>query len=238
MFFLALNPAYKPFDNKLVRQAANYSVDTDSIVNNIFDGNGFILNGPVGAHVIGSDPKLKRYPYDPKKAKELLVKAGYPSGVEIKLYYSAGRYPQDREVCQVIAAQMEKGGFKVDLISQEWATFWGVSGVNGGKLPFYYIGRGSLVDADTLYDQYFRTGTTKRVSYSNPEFDKLIEEEQKTGDQKKRIAFLQQAGRILMEDVPFVPLYNLADLYGVARNVTWKAPPDEKILVASMKIKG
>jgi peptide/nickel transport system substrate-binding protein len=237
MFFLALNPAYKPFDNKLVRQAANYSVDTDSIVNNIFDGNGFILNGPVGPHVIGSDPKLKRYPYDPKKAKELLVKAGYPSGVEVKLYYSAGRYPQDREVCQVIAAQMEKGGFKVDLISQEWATFWGVSGVNGGKLPFYYIGRGSLVDADTLYDQYFRTGTTKRVSYSNPEFDKLIEEEQKTGDQKKRIAFLQQAGKILMEDVPFIPLYNLADLYGVARNVIWKAPPDEKILVASMKIK-
>src|SRR5262249_18508725 len=44
----------------------------------------------------------------------------------------------------VVAAQMEKGGFKVELVSQEWAIFWGTSGVNGGKLPFYYIGRGSL----------------------------------------------------------------------------------------------
>lgn len=35
MFFLALNPAYKPFDNKLVRQAANYSVDANAIVNNM-----------------------------------------------------------------------------------------------------------------------------------------------------------------------------------------------------------
>jgi len=237
MFFLALNPAFKPFDNKLVRQAVNYSVDANAVVKNIFEGNGFVLNGPLGPDVIGYDPGNKRYPYDPKKARELLAKAGYPNGVEVKFYLSAGRYPQDREVCQVIAAQMERGGFKVELISQEWAVFWGLSGVNGGKLPFYYIGRGSLVDADTLYDQYFRTGTTKRVSYSNPELDKLIEEEQKTGDTKKRVALLQQAGKILMEDVPFVPLYNLADLYGAARNVVWKARPDEKIFVWDMKIR-
>jgi ABC-type transport system substrate-binding protein len=132
---------------------------------------------------------------------------------------------------------MEKGGFNVEVVSQEWAIFWGLSGVNGGKLPFYYIGRGGLVDADTLYDQYFRTGTTKRVAYSNPEFDKLIEEEQGTGDSKKRISLLQQAGKILMEDVPFVPLYNLADLYGVARNIVWSARPDEKIFTWEMKIK-
>ena len=75
------------------------------------------------------------------------------------------------------------------------------------------------------------------MAYSNPEFDKLIEEEQGTGDSKKRISLLQQAGKILMEDVPFVPLYNHADLYGVARNVIWSARPDEKIFTWEMKIK-
>jgi len=237
MFFLALNPAFKPFDNKLVRQAANYSVDAQTIVKNIFEGSGYVLNGPIGANVIGYDPKHKRYPYDPKKSRELLAQAGYPNGVDVKLYFSAGRFAQDREVCQVVAAQMEKGGFRVELISQEWAIFWGTSGVNGGKLPFYYIGRGSVVDADTLYDQYFRTGSSKRVAYSNPEYDKLIDEEQSTADSKKRIALLQQAGKILMEDVPFVPLYNLADLYGVARNVDWRGRPDEKIFSWDMKVK-
>jgi len=237
MFFLAMNVAFKPFDNKLVRQAVNYSVDAPAIVRNIFDDIGYPINGPVGPHVIGADPKLKRYPYDPKKAKELLAQAGYPDGCDVQFYYSAGRYPKDKEVCQVVAAQMVKGGFRVELISQEWAIFWDKSGVNGGKLPFYYIGRGSLTDADTLYDQYFRTGTTKRANYSNPEFDRLIEEEQKTADHKKRIALLQRAGNILMEDVPFVPLYNLADLYGVAKNVVWKVRPDEKILSWNMKIR-
>ena len=238
MFFLVLNPAHKPFDNKLVRQAANYAVDAPAIVKNIFEGNGFVCNGPVGRKVFGADPNLKRYPYDAKKSQELLAQAGYSNGVEVKFFYSPGRYPQDKEVCQVIAAQMAKGGFKVEIIAQEWATFWGNSGVNGGKLPFYYIGRGSLIDADTLYDQYFKTGTSKRVvGYSNPEFDKLVDEEQKTYDRKKRAAILRQAGKVLMEDVPFVPLFNLADLYGIARNVVWKAPPDEKVLVADMKIR-
>ncbi|HMF52646.1 MAG TPA: ABC transporter substrate-binding protein, partial [Candidatus Saccharimonadales bacterium] len=66
MFFLAFNMAFKPWDNKLVRQAANYSVDANAIVKNIFDGIGYPINGPVGTNVVGADPKLKRYPYDPK----------------------------------------------------------------------------------------------------------------------------------------------------------------------------
>jgi peptide/nickel transport system substrate-binding protein len=237
MFLLAMNVAHKPFDNKLVRQAVNYSVDAPAIVKNIFDGIGYPLNGPVGSNVIGADPKHKRYPYDPKKARELLAEAGYKDGCDVQLYYSPGRYPKDREVCQVVAAQMVKGGFRVELISQEWALFWDKTGVNGGRLPFYYIGRGSLTDADTLYDQYFRTGTTKRTNYSNPELDKIIIEQQKTADPKKRIALLQQAGRIIMEEAPMVPLYNLADIYGSARNLIWKKRPDEKVLAWDMKIK-
>jgi peptide/nickel transport system substrate-binding protein len=237
MFFLAFNMSFKPWDNKLVRQAANYSVDAPAIVKNIFGGIGYPINGPVGANVVGADPKLRRYPFDPQKSKELLTKAGFPNGCDIQLYYSAGRYPKDREVCQVVAAQMVKGGFRVELVSQEWALFWDKQGVNGGKLPFYYIGRGSLTDADTLYDQYFRTGTTKRTNYSNPDLDKLIEEQQKTADQKKRIAILQRAGKMIMEEAPFIPLYNLADIYGVARNLIWKMRPDEKVLGWDMSIK-
>ena len=210
MFFLAFNVAHKPFDNKLVRQAVNYSVDGPAIIKNIFDGIGYSINGPVGSNVLGADPKLKRYPYDPQKAKELLAQAGYPNGCDVQLYYSAGRYPKDTEVCQVVAAQMVKGGFRVELISQEWAIFWETTGVNGGKLPFYYIG---------------------------PEIDKLVEEQQKTPDMKKRTAILQQAGKIIMEEAPFVPLYNLADIYGVAKNVNWKLRPDEKVLAGDMKIR-
>ncbi|HEY7167319.1 MAG TPA: ABC transporter substrate-binding protein [Candidatus Binatia bacterium] len=236
LYFLMMNVNHKPFDNKLVRRAVNYSVDAPSIIKNIFDGIGYVANGPVGPNVIGADPKSARYPYDPQKARGLLAQAGYSKGCDVQLYYSAGRYAKDREVCQAIAAQMVKGGFRVELISQEWALFWGPEGVNGGKLPFYYNNRGSLSDADTFYDQYFRTGTTKRCNYSNPELDKLIDEEQKIPDTKKRIAILQRVGKIIMDDAPFVPLYNLASIYGSAKNLVWKMRPDEKVMGWDMKI--
>jgi ABC-type transport system substrate-binding protein len=70
-----------------------------------------------------------------------------------------------------------------------------------------------------LYDQYFRTGMTKRTNYSNSGLDKLVEEQQKTTDNKKRRVLLQQAGKFTMDEAPFIPLYNLADIYGAAKNL-------------------
>jgi peptide/nickel transport system substrate-binding protein len=237
IYFLALNPGFKPWDNKLVRQAANYCVDADSIVKNIFDGNGEVLQGPVGPRVIGYNPNLKRYPYDPKKARELLKKAGHPNGVDVKLHFSPGKYDKDTELVQVVASQMSKGGFRVELVPQEWVVFWGRGGVNGGKVPFYYIGRGSVIDADTPLYQYFRTGGSKRTNFSNAGFDALVDAEQAESDDTKRLNILQKMSEVIMEEAPMIPLYQLFDHYGAARNIEWTPRPDEKIMLEEMKIK-
>jgi peptide/nickel transport system substrate-binding protein len=237
MYFLTMNVAHKPFDNKLVRQAFSHSIEPAVILKHIFEGNGYALNGPLSSNMIGYDPAANRYPHDPQKARELLAKAGYPNGLEVKLYLAPDRHLKGKEVCQVIARQLSESGIKAELVPQEYPIYWGKDGVNGGKLPFYYAGR-SAYDADTFYDQYFHTGVTKRTNYSNPELDKLIEQEQQTGDHKKRVAVLQQAGRIIMEDAPVVPLYTLAEIYGLARNIIWQGNPNNEIVVADMKIKG
>ena len=132
---------------------------------------------------------------------------------------------------------MRKSGFRVELVPQEWVVYWGRSGINGGKLPFYYIGRGSILDADIFWDQYFRTGVSKRLGYSNPEFDKLIKKEQGMLNHDERVKVMHQAEKLIMEDVPFIPLYNLADTYGVSNSVDWKPRPDEKIQAYEMKIR-
>jgi len=237
IYFFAMNVNYKPWDNKLVRQAANHSVDADSIIKNIFDNNGAVLQGPVGPHVIGYNPDVKRYPYDPEKARKLLAEAGHPNGIDIKLHYSPGKYPKDTELVQVVANQMKKGGFNVQIVPQEWVVFWGRGGVNGGKIPFYYIGRGTVIDADTPLYQYFRTGGSKRTMYSNPAFDALVDAEQAESNEEKRTEILQQMSAMIMEEAPFIPMFQLNDNYGVARNIVWKPRPDEKILLEEMKIK-
>ena len=235
MYFLAMNVAFKPFDNKLVRQAVNYSIDPHVIMKHIFDGNGDVLDGPLNSNMIGYDPSLKRYPHDPQKARQLLSQAGYPNGVEVKLVFSPDRHLKGREICQVLARQLGEGGIKTELVAQEYPVYWGKEGVNGGKTSFYYAGR-SASDADTFYDQYFHKGVTLRTNYSNPAFDKLIEEEQQTGDHKKRVAVLQRAGRLLMEEAAFVPLYTLYEIYGLAKNIIWKGNPNNEIIVYDMKI--
>lgn len=237
IYFFAFNVNYKPWDNKLVRQAANYCVDADAIVKNIFDGNGEVLQGPVGPRVIGYNPDLKRYPYDPKKARELLAKAGHPDGVDVKLHYSPGKYEKDTELVQVVANQMSKGGFRVQIVPQEWVVFWGRGGVNGGKVPFYYIGRGSVLDADTPLYQYFRTGGSKRTNFSHAEFDQLVDAEQAESDDAKRLSILRKMSEVIMDEAPLIPLYQLFDHYGAARNIDWNPRPDEKILLEEMKIK-
>lgn len=237
IYFFAFNVNYKPWDNKLVRQAANHCVDADAIVKNIFDGNGEVLQGPVGPRVIGYNPDVKRYPYDPGKARELLAKAGHPDGVDVKLHFSPGKYEKDTELVQVVANQMSKGGFRVEIVPQEWVVFWGRGGVNGGKVPFYYIGRGSVLDADTPLYQYFRTGGSKRTNFSHAEFDQLVDAEQAESDEAKRLSILRKMSEVIMDEAPLIPLYQLFDHYGAARNIDWNPRPDEKILLEEMKIK-
>ena len=188
----------------------------------------------MGSNVIGFDPKIKRYPDDVKKAKELLDKAGYPQGLEVKLYFSPDRYPKAKEVCQVIADQLAKPASKSSWCRRSSSSTGAKMGSTAASCRFI-MSAGPRPMPNGLRS-ILRSGVSPRIQYKNPEFDRLIDEEQKTGD-PKRVALLHQAGRILMEDVPFVPLYTLAEIYGVARNVIWKARPDEKIIAAEMKIK-
>ena len=65
-------------------------------------------NGPLSSNMIGYDPAIKRYPFDPKKARELLAKAGYPNGLESSFYLAPDRHLKGKEVCQVIARQSRR----------------------------------------------------------------------------------------------------------------------------------
>jgi len=74
--WLALNTSKKPFDNKLVRQAINYAIDAKSIVKSVYEGLGQVAVNPIPPIMWSYNKDIKGYGYNPKKAKELLKKAG------------------------------------------------------------------------------------------------------------------------------------------------------------------
>ncbi len=230
IIFLLLDPAHKPLDNKLVRQAIHFALDKDALVKYVLDGKAFRLDGILGPHGFGEDPSFKPFSYNPQKARELLLAAGFANGFEIDFFTSTGRYTKDREVAQAIAGQLAKVGIKARLHTPEWGIFNDLH--RAGKCPICFRGRGTVVDPDDFFNEYFETGVSKRLSYSNPKFDRLLQQQRQIFDADKREPVLQAAIKILLEDAPIVPLYNPIDIYGAKRRLIWKPSPKDYINVA------
>ncbi len=234
--FLVLSPAYKPLDNIKVRRAITQAIDRERIIKHVLEGYAYPMNGLLSPQVFGYESGAKAFGYDPDKAKQLLSEAGFPNGFEIDYYSPTGRYPKDREVAQVIVEQLSRVGIRANLKTPEWAIF--NTDYKNGKYPIYLTGRGSLTDADTLFQQYFRTGMTRRVlGYSNPKLDEILDAEQQTFDPKKREKLLWDAHRLILEDAPAVPLWNSMDVYAHRADLVWTAPPDEKVQMKQASLK-
>ena len=230
IIFLLLDPAHKPLDNKLVRQAIHYALDKDALIKYVLDGKAYRLDGILGPHGFGEDPSFKPYSYNPQKAKELLTAAGFANGFEIDFYTSTGRYTKDREIAQAIAGQLAKVGIKTRFHTPEWGVFNDLH--RAGKCPICFRGRGTVVDPDDFLNEYFETGVSKRLSYSNAQFDRLIQQQRQIFDLEKRTPILQTAIKILLDDAPIVPLYNPIDIYAAKRRLIWKPSPKDYINVA------
>ena len=235
IMFLAMQPK-PPFDKKEVRQAVAYAIDRDKLIKTLLEGRATRLDGPLGPGQYGYDPNLKpRYTYNPKKAKELLAKAGYPNGVDVKLYTPVGRYTLDKQINEAVAAMLTEVGIRTKLQTPEWPTLW--ANVQKGKVPFFYMGRGSVLDPSAALHQYFRTGGSLRIGYSNPKLDKLLDKEQQSFDVAKRKEYLSQAMSVITEEAPAHFMWRHKLLWGLSKKVSYKPLPDARIYGLDMKVR-
>ncbi|MFO7709584.1 MAG: ABC transporter substrate-binding protein [Desulfobacterales bacterium] len=119
---MSTNNKAKPFDNKLVRQAMAHAVDRKAVIELVMSGYGTVI----GSHWPPVTPYYKdmtgRFPYDPKKAKELLAKAGYPNGFDATIKLPA-IYPYSQRAGEVIADMLGQIGIKLKIEIVEWG-FW------------------------------------------------------------------------------------------------------------------
>jgi len=179
IMFLAMMPKFKPWDNKLLRQAVAYAIDRDTIIRTLLRGEATRLDGPIGQGQYGYDPNLQpKYTYNPEKARELVKQAGFPNGVDVELSTPVGRYTLDKQLTEAMVPMLNAVGIRTKLLTPEWATLW--ANVQVGKVPFYYMGRGAVVDPSAALSQYFETGGSPRIGYSNPKLDELLSAERQS----------------------------------------------------------
>jgi peptide/nickel transport system substrate-binding protein len=235
IMFLAMQPK-PPFDKKEVRQAVCHAINRDQIIKTLLEGFASRLDGPIGPGQYGYDPDLKpKLNYDPERAKKLLAQAGYPNGVDVELQTPVGRYTLDKQLTEAMIPMLKAAGFRARLLTPEWATLW--SNVQKGTVPFYYMGRGSVQDPSAALHQYFRTGQTPRIGFSNVKLDELLDKEQQELDPKLRRQHLSQAMSILTEEAPACFMWRHKLLWGLSNRVEYQPLPDARIYGVDMTVK-
>ncbi|MEM6986583.1 MAG: ABC transporter substrate-binding protein, partial [Pseudomonadota bacterium] len=127
VWFLILNAKEGPFADKRVRQAANYAINKEAIVNDVLEGTAAVAAGPTPpAFAWAYNDSLTPYPYDPDKARSLLADAGV-DGAELTFYVTEGGSGMLDPVAMgtAIQADLNAVGFDVKIETYEWNTFLG-----------------------------------------------------------------------------------------------------------------
>ena len=206
-----------PLHDKRVRQAVNYAIDKQAIIDSLFFKKATALNGQLlRAPQLGYNPDLKDYPYDPAKAKQLLAEAGYPNGFEIIFKTPAGRYVQDREVSEAVAGMLAKVGIKTKMVTLEPGEF--LRQLRARELaPMAFLGLAPDDDPDFQMAQYH---SSWRYSYvKNPALDKLIDAGKQEMDVEKRGAIYREMMTLVRDEAPVVFLYGGVEIFGASKKL-------------------
>jgi peptide/nickel transport system substrate-binding protein len=214
--------AKKPWNNQLVRQAANYAINRESLVKNVLNGTAdpaYQVLPRANAAYKASD---NMYSYNPAKAKQLLTEAGYPHGFTTTLSYpTAGSGnmipgPMNEALQQDLAAV----GIKVTLQPIDWSSM--VTNIVAGKIPggADAINSSQTFQQDTYWITLFVSGYGVNLGhYNDPKVTALLDKVKSTVDSAKREALYAQAAKIVTSDAPWLFVVNDRDARAMASNV-------------------
>ncbi|WP_199860644.1 ABC transporter substrate-binding protein [Oceanobacillus damuensis] len=197
---MAMNTANEALGDERVRQAINYAVNKEALIETVWWGYG----QEIGSHY---PPILKEYvdtndviTYDPEQAKELLADAGYADGLELDMYLPAS-YPAYVDAGQVIADELGNVGITANIEIVEWAT-WLSDIYAGRQYDLTVVGHTGRLDPYVLLSRYHTDSEENYFNYSNERVDEILTLVQEEQDDTKRMALYEELQEILAEEVP------------------------------------
>jgi len=207
--FFGFNTAYRPLANRLVRQAFNFAIDTDSLVRDIYKGRYRSGRGFLPPGTYGYDPDFNPFPFDPQRARGLLEKAGYPAGRGLpvfEIWSNPKSEAIEREHAAIRQALADVGIRAEFHYNTNWPSF--KTQVLEGKLPIFRYGWVADVPEpeNFLYRLFHSQSPSNLTRYANPQTDRLLDQARAEQRYLKRIELYQQAERQVMEDAPIIPL--------------------------------
>lgn len=209
-YALLLNNSRKPFDDKRVRQAIQYAIDYDGVINSALDGAG-MRTGYLAPWFTewGAKPVEQLPKRDVARAKALLAEAGYPDGFKTTILQNTGAMGATGNAVEPIVAMLKEVGIQAQIIPQDNASHTAKWRAADYDMCINFCFTGRPYDINNSIQQMWMTKSGYNFfKYSNPRVDELIQAQQKAfPDKTKRIPFVKETLTILEDEVPVVPLY-------------------------------
>ncbi len=218
-----------PFSDKRVRQAMNYAVNKDAIVQQFLLGLTQVAAQPATPSSFGFNADLKPYPFDLVKAKQLLTEAGYPNGFSMIMETQVANVAGGSEVLQLMASDLAKIGVKLEVrgIPQtQWAGLLNSKKWEGDLTQFSsFVAPPMDASVPFIYYGCNLPNTFTCIEALNP----LFAAQEKEMDRGKRETLLKDLMKMSHEEALQLYLYNGIDVFGVAKRVkgfnSWNRNP-------------
>lgn len=216
-----------------VRKAIAEAIDYDALIKNLQRGYAKPINSMATPLAFGYDKSLPNNHHDPEDAKRLLQEA-HAVGAKLVMATSPSFDPQ---VVQAIQGDLAAVGLQVEIQNSDQATYlkkvqdpsheWG--SIRFGKWSC------SCLDSDGVIYPLFHTGEIWS-SYSNPDFDKIVEQARETIDPARRTELYSQAFELLNRDLPGIGLFQAYAVYGANSRLQWTPDASESLFLDQMKV--
>jgi peptide/nickel transport system substrate-binding protein len=198
----------QPTEDPLVRQAMNYAVDVDTIVDALFNGfgqraTGYVADGEMGYGAV------EPFEYDPDKAKELLAEAGYPDGFEMDMACPSDAYIFFDQVCEAIQGYLADVGIETNLEFMESGQYWDLEAEK--QLPPLFGDSWSSTLGEAYNRLYGALGgmDASYSAWSDPTIDDYLAEIEQAIDFEERKQLYEDLQVYMQENPPFIYLYQL-----------------------------
>ncbi len=192
----------KPFQDKRVRQAINYAIDSNLIINRLVKDKAYRATSWLPPSSASFDKTVKPYPYDPEKARKLLAEAGYPNGFEFE-WTTSQNESWGLPIVEAVIPMLARVGIKAKpkLVEVTVLTEIAMKGDNQALIASSQTGPDSLAVLRCFYSKTPRTACNY-TGFKNAEFDKLLDDAAQEGDMAKRAELLKKANNLLFEEAP------------------------------------
>jgi glutathione transport system substrate-binding protein len=226
--YISMNVQHKPFDNVKVRQAVAYAINREALAKVAYAGYAFPSQGVVPQGVAFAY-KMQPWPYDPKKARELLKEAGYPNGFESTLW-AAYNDTTAQKVLQFLQQQLAQVGIKVQVRGLEPAERTDL--IQNQKDPaaapvrmFFSGWSASTGEADwairpLLTKEAFPPVLYNTAYYTSPVVEDAVAKALRSVDEKQKAELYKQAQEQVWNDAPWATLTTDKLVYGTSKRIS------------------